>query len=73
MASSSGEHGNYLMFSGEAFPTDHGCGSASNDHSLFIIISPEFSPLKTTNISSLLKEIYLIYRFLEVFIKKISN
>lgn len=73
MAPSSGAGRNYPKFSGEASPTDHGYGSASNDQSLFIIISSEFSPLKATNISPLLKETSLIYRSLEVFKKKISN
>jgi len=55
----------------EASPTDHGCGSTSSDRTLFVIISPEFAPLKTTNISPLLEMISLIYLFLEVFIKKL--
>lgn len=55
-------------FSGETSPTDCSCGSASCHHPLFIIISPEFSPLRTNSISPLLKS-SLIYMLLEVFIK----
>lgn len=58
-ASSSGVRWNSLKFSGEASPTDHGCGSASKDSSLFISISPQFSLVKSNNISPLLKEINL--------------